>query len=363
MWDFSNELNRIVTLYNRYSKDYKIKVLTEYNENQLSMNLLQGKGTDLLNLEDVYLNILAKQDVLEDLTPYYEASPLADIDDILESVRRACTVEGKEVAVIPAFTLVTLQEKEAYCPPDEWDIWTFLELAQRERLLEQQSPDKILSYCMGIRYGERFVDWEKKECYFDSEEFRRILEECAGCRTFKRETQYTPFEDGDWLLQEVSIDSIWGTVSDDDPDYSSKLLGYPGREGAECRIASEGGLFAINSASENKEGAWSFLEYMLSDEFQKLVYWGFPTRKSNFEASLQNRYTILTILPEAVPGEAESALLRKMEENALYDSWGGTNPIWHIAVNEAGMYFSGDATLDETVSKIQNRMHLYLNEN
>ena len=38
------------------------------------------------------------------------------------------------------------------------------------------------------------------------------------------------------------------------------------------------------------------------------------------------------------------------------------SPITDIISEEAGMYFTGDATLEETVRKIDNRVTLYLNE-
>lgn len=38
------------------------------------------------------------------------------------------------------------------------------------------------------------------------------------------------------------------------------------------------------------------------------------------------------------------------------------NPVRVILEEETGMYFAGDATLEETVKKIQSRVTLYLNE-
>ncbi|HBA46344.1 MAG TPA: hypothetical protein DCZ91_00790 [Lachnospiraceae bacterium] len=38
------------------------------------------------------------------------------------------------------------------------------------------------------------------------------------------------------------------------------------------------------------------------------------------------------------------------------------NVVRDIVLEEAGMYFEGDATLEQTVAKIQNRVSLYLKE-
>ncbi len=36
--------------------------------------------------------------------------------------------------------------------------------------------------------------------------------------------------------------------------------------------------------------------------------------------------------------------------------------VWWILIDEAGMYFAGDADLETTVEKIQNRVQLFLDE-
>ncbi len=365
--DFSSEtLERIVRFYNRYSKEYHVEIVEEGDENALTAKLLRGEGSDLIDVRRFYAEELAEKGVFEELAPYYETSLRVDREDILESVKKACTIRGKDVAVMPSFSIDVLRGREVFCTPEEWNVWKFLEMGQENRMFSEQNPEVLFQYCMGIRYGERFVDWEKRESHFDSVEFRRLLEECAKCKTYKA----SPGEDGEGLIVSSSISSIWDMVSDEDAEYCAKFLGYPGWEGGEARFWGEG-MFAINSASNNKEGAWDFLEYLLSEEFQDMVDWGLPVRKSSFEARLQDRYVspgrlaLSDFLGEpAMPTETETELLREMAESALYSSFGGwNNPVWDIVSYEAAMYFSGDATLDETVRKIQNRMQLYLDEN
>lgn len=363
-------LDQIVRLYNRHSKEYRIVVVEEKDSDALMAKLLRGEASDLINMKHFYAGNLAEQGAFEELTSYYEASSLADKEEVLDSVKRACTIRGKDVAVIPSFSIQVMRGREAYCSMEEWDVWKFLEMGQENRMFSEQSPEVFFQYCMGIRYGERFVDWEKGESHFDSEEFRRLLEECAKCKTYKKGPGAESEKEGDWLITSAGISSIWHMVSDEDAEYSAKLLGYPGWDGGESKLL-EDCMFAINSKSGNKEGAWSFLEYLLSEEFQDMVDWGLPVRKGSFEARLQERYVspdrleMSFFLGEpAMPTEVETALLKKMAESALCDSFGGQdNPIWSILANEAAMYFSGDAGLDETVAKIQNRMRLYLDEN
>ena len=129
-------------------------------------------------------------------------------------------------------------------------------------------------------------------------------------------------------------------------------------------------MFAINSDSKNKEGAWDFLEYLLSEEYQKLLREGFPVRKDCIEIYLNDMYDPYVKFSEDI-GEASEygsreeniARMREMLDAAVFNDWRGKiNPLRDIIYEEVQMYFAGDATLDETVNKIQNRVQLYLDE-
>ena len=151
-------------------------------------------------------------------------------------------------------------------------------------------------------------------------------------------------------------------------------MGYPGWNGAQIRMWPTD-AFVMNSASKNKEGAWDFLEYLLSEEMQDSIDWEFPVRKNSLEKYFASSY----ISPDADyddftnvtgyrwPTQEDFDLMREMANCAVYqDSVGpryiGSNPIRVILDEEVAMYFAGDATLDETVDKIQNRVKMYLNE-
>ena len=115
-------------------------------------------------------------------------------------------------------------------------------------------------------------------------------------------------------------------------------------------------IFAINSASKKKEGAWDFLEYLLSEELQKWI--GpmnnmFPVRKDCFEAYQRDQEMSAEYIER----------VEKMAEAAVLNDFGAvSDPVWAIVSEEAGMYFTGDADLETTVQKIQNRVQLYLDE-
>ncbi len=281
---------------------------------------------------------------------------------------------------MPSFNILTLVSLEEEVTVDDWDVWEFLERAENEWLILGQDPVKALMYCMGVRCGEYFIDYEKKECNFDSPEFRKILEACSRVKTYEADhtdsANHSVFDstriESPWDVTRRRIYSyvLW--------DYADRIVGYPGMHGSEHKFYPDS-VFAMNSASKHKDGAWDFLEFMMSEEMQSLTSWGFPSRKDVFEQGMSDIYVspsransfplydesgqllLLGMVKEVTAHEIE--VLRGIVENAKYDSWGGSvSPLWRIVANEAEMYFKGDAGLDSTINKIQNRVQLYLDE-
>ncbi len=378
--DYSSTVTeRLVRMYNRQSSQYKVEIVPTMDEEALLRQLLRGEAADLIDVSRVYTGDLARQGVFEDLDPYYEKSTVVSSEDLVESVKEANIIDGKNVTVFPGFVLCTLQARGDFVKRDELTVWKFLELGEKNRMMFSQSPQGALGYCMGSGYyGEHFIDYENKTCSFDGEEFRQILESCGKWEIHTDRNGSGLFmdhsgEEGEWLFDTLTIRSpldaepkrILGNYIYEGEDYLSTLVGYPGWEGGEYPLWAYS-IFAINSASPNKEGAWDFVEYMLSEEFQAgigLMEDLLPVRKDSFEANLRKRYG------EPADPETEAFVeetIRWVEEKAqsAVPMRSGVNmdPVAAIVYEEAGMYFAGDATLEATVKKIQTRVQLYLDE-
>ena len=365
--EFENHTEYLVQRFNRQSKEYKVEIIPHeglYDE-ELKRQLLQGKGPDLVGVRQMDVLDLAAKGAFEELGDYYAGSNAVSGEDILDSVMRASTVAGKNVLVIPDFYIKMWQAfrtEELEQAAENWTPLQFLEFARGKRMFNEQSPTIAFYCCMGISPGAYFVDFENRECHFDTEEFRRILEECRQWESYPYTSSggdplsaYS--ENWDWVLE------AWPYYEAQDfvlVDEAAMSVGYPGWDGAECELLTEE-IYAINSASENKEGAWRFLEFLLSKEMQDGIDWAFPVRKDSFEEDLTDPYVNPDyILKEFTKEDAEA--VRKWVDSAVYDQWPGMSSVWWILIDEAGMYFAGDADLETTVEKIQNRVQLFLDE-
>lgn len=390
----NGHLEYLVRRYNRQSREYNVEIVYDQSASAMTTKILQKKAPDLLEISLLPVSDLASKGAFEDLTPYYDA---ALWDGILESVREACVVDGQNILVMPSFSIETLRGKEPLT--QEWTPMEFLAMGRERRMFEIQSPQEAFQYCMGIRGARHFLDTESRECSFDSEEFRQILEGCAAWESYDgtdrsgyipitsgtgdEVTGYMPpeLEDAEWWFAETHISSVRGCVSYADADYAQKLVGYPGWDGAEYAFVPEN-LFAMNSASANKEGAWDFLEFLLSGEAQDEIDWEFPVRADSFEKCLTDYYdpyheewrfanspSYVALMEQmgyvrsGKPTQEDIAAARHMAENAVISVEGGfQDPVMRILSEEADMYFEGGASLEETVQKIQSRVSLYLQE-
>lgn len=387
-----HRMEELVRRYNRQSHKYRVEILLPDEDmiqgnsrhelfEELEMQLIRGEGPDLIEVQALNMDRLAAKGALEDLTHYYEESEVVRSGEILEAVREAGRVAGRDMMVIPAFDLDSMLSREEVAA-DDWTPLRFLEMVEGDGRRIFSSPGRwaAFQYCMGVNLGGYFVDYEKRECYFDREEFRRILEECKDWETEppvvahsieELEAQAQNFIEPEWLLKPIGISNMENVMQC--KEEGAFWLGYPGWNGAEIEMSIPDG-FVMNSASENKEGAWDFLEFLLSEELQNSIDWGFPVRRDSFEDYLSYSYIKEEDNSEEFnycwnqgrqPAQEDFDLVWEMLDRAVYRSSGAyfnDNPARVILEEEVGMYFAGDATLDETVKKIQNRVGLYLSE-
>lgn len=396
-YEFDSQMEELVRRYNRQSRRYKVVVLEQEDLTTraaqeeflgtIEMQLLRGEGPDIIEVKGLDVSSLAAKGAFEDLTDYYESSEIVRTEDILESVREAGNVMGENVIVIPCFSIDTMLCRENIDLGD-WTPLRFLELVQGDgsRIYGTASRQTAFKYCMGIRMAERFVDYENRECCFDCDEFRQILE---GCKEWQAEVPDPIKADSvetllkqlsnlngrrsleqEWLLKTTVISNMGNALDSSAEGY---VLGYPGWDGAENRLITMD-AFVMNSASQNKAGAWDFLEFLLSQETQDSIQWGFPARKNSFENYLNESFRSAAYMSTEFnytfdkvqnPAQEDFARVREIVANAVYlypGTYYNNNPVRVILEEETGMYFAGDATLEETVKKIQSRVTLYLNE-
>lgn len=127
-----------------------------------------------------------------------------------------------------------------------------------------------------------------------------------------------------------------------------------------------GHSFAISNASAHKDGAWQFIEYVLSADLSKQEF-SWPVSSAGLECLIERACTVGLWLDEQhgcqTLSASNAALLRDFFAQSAGAGAGGRHPaLIQIMQEEAAKYFAGDKSLDETAAVTQSRARLYLAE-
>ena len=403
-----DDVKNQIVVFNKKNKECKIEVKEYYQEegqiDKLSAEIIAGKGPDILDLGDLPIEKYVELGLLENLTPYIEKDPEVKVEDFVVSVADAMKINDRFYYLSPNFSINTLAVRKK--DVGEKDGWTFEEMeavfekkGTRADLLDGEQDMlkiEILFHLIDVGYMD-FVDIEKGECSFDSQEFKKILEYCNK-RGLDKQKNYTDSEleertneqasrirDGKVLLKEtdefsanhVQVDKgIFG----DDITY----IGYPNaeRQGSYFTFRNQIGICA---QSEVKEKAWEFVRSFLLRDYQGKQLMNdsiIPIRQDCFDMQMKAAMTTEPYTDEfgneieplnsswlwgSVELSYQPVTEKDMEQflkliqntNKVQKK---DNNISSIIEEEAQIYFKGDRDLEETIEVIQNRVTTYINE-
>lgn len=402
-------LNTAVATFNKKNPEYELVIVSYNSEDYRSMGLDAATTGgpdifDLRNVSDRDLEAYLEKGILEDLMPYLDTDITLKPEDFLPGFLESYTRKGVLYTIPDSFRVETLIGKSSEV--GEAMAWTpreFMDFAAGQpegvQIMEYANKQQIFR-CVFDRQASFFIDWEKKESNLDCEEFKKLLEFANRYPLDYPVISYDQIpqllRDGRLKLEMASI----GGISDIQVirrHFGEPItcIGYPSAEGVSGSCFQGSGLMlGINSSSDYKEEAWSFVRMGLEKESQlqklsKDVFFleGFPSRRdvleSCLERSMEAQYEKdangeLTEIPKYAVyefgegGESfETAYYAATQEEVdtlkelIYSITGSETiglELQNIILEEAEAYFTGQKGLDETAAVIQNRVQIYLNE-
>lgn len=404
MWVDSN-VKRAIIDFNKTNEKYRITV-KEYGENvedyqaaytQFNADLTTANCPDIISLSNVDFHMYVSKGVLEDLYPYMEKSGVKK-EDYLENIFKAYEEDGKLYGIFPNFYVsTTLAKASKVGDKSGWTLKEMLEFAQDkdpQSLFSYGSRSSIFYYCIYNNIDE-FIDWESGKCSFDGEDFIKTLEFAAG---FPEEYDYQQEEEGissrirsdKILLMDTSVSSVQeyqmlkGMFGEE-----VAFLGYPNSERKGNLIQPAAGCMGLASKSKNKEGAWEFMQILLSAEYQDSLVesrggYGFPIRKASLEKQFEKDMTPDYYEDEngnkveqakttwgwddfqmeiMAATQEEVDAVRKLIESAEKISGSVDQQLVSIITEESEPFFKGQKTAADVAGIIQNRIQIYVNEN
>lgn len=400
--DFNKKSSEYRVEVTKYGKEYPDDPLTRLNN-----DIIAGKIPDVIMLHPYMpIDSYISKGFLADLYGYMDNDGTVSRADFLEGVMKAYETNGCLYELVPSFSISTLAGKVSRAGSDMgWTVDEFIRFADENHdkniigdeytlsMIREDFFRSVTNLCY-----ENFIDREKGECSFASDDFIRLME---FTDRFPREIDreqinansnnywndyYKAYRDGETLLKVCTIGNFDSIRTMEMSLFTTPIVlkGYPGVGGNGAVFNAHFGL-AITAKASNSEGAWEFLKYFLSDEYQdkfaKNDSERFPVKVSAVEkaaaASEEVPYYIddngskifekktvwngLASVNIGVNTDEDTqniiGFINSVENISRYDS-----RVNDIINEEAAMYFSGQRPAAETAEIIQNRVQNYLNE-
>lgn len=400
-------LKQQIIAFNQSSDTYRINIvdysmyntMEDYTQGVSRMNtdIISGEVPDILILgNDMPVDSYVSKGIFADLNTFLEKDEEVKKEDLLPNVLEALSYEGALYRIAPYFGVNTYAAKTTDVgEKQEWTMDEALEILKSKpegtRLFSEMTSYGFVYSAMAI-CGERYVDWEKGECYFDGEEFKKILEYAA---TLPKEIDYSNMDDtywNEWETQYLEGKTLVSPIYlSDYRDYAYAkqatfgeeitLVGFPVEEGRGASL-NVGNTMSISALSKNQDAAWEFVKYFFTEEYQDEMEYGLPLRSSSLakrEARAMEKTFYLDDEGNKVEYddmyyingmEITAEPLTKEEAEMVTDYIKGLDQLgtYNEAINEILMeevdgYFAGQRTADEVTDIIQSRVKIYINEN
>lgn len=405
-----NDIRQQILKFNKNNLEYEIELTSfaDYDNGLDRMNtaMLSGNVPDVLVLgkDDMGYDILAdayiSKGLLANLYDFMDADPDFDRGDYLENYFKAYELDGKLYELAPTFYVYTLVAKTSRVGAESgWTMEEFGNVTENlsgEEILGKAASNKWVLNEFLYNCSDSYIDRGRGRCSFDSEEFISVLKFCGRFPDEVPEQGPDNYEIHGYLredkqLLDIMFASTPNTVrilEKGDFGESVTFKGYPCSMGnGSCFFNFSGVKFSISSKSAVSEGAWKFVKLFLSDEYQDMYSeqqsGNVPIKLTSIEKKFENDqrpfeyiggdgniyyeeknlyYSGTTKIDIGYPDEADAekmmSFIKSVETVQRRDRY-----VSGIVQEEAGAYFSGQKSAEETAEIIQNRVQNYLDEN
>lgn len=390
-----------ITLFNKSDRTYhlNVKKYTDFSQYdiQLGASMTAKDAPDLIELTGGAVNTTyhsyIRNGYLEELTPFLEADGDFNRADFVEAVLEQQTVDGGLYTIPTGFTLQCLAVSSSLLEGKTgWSVGEFLDFLEKypdacalAGIGAAENKTEVLRLVLQGGLTE-FVDFLTKTAALDSAEFQAVLERIAALR----------ISDNISLSEEERAAAgeavVWVTTLSKPRDLQQlewkngetvTLIGYPGTDGGNILQTSK--RLAINRNSEQKEGAWQFIKYLLMQEPAVGKMTEFSVRKDLLEEYLYAEatpvyqtddegnyvldkdgkkveiYSTFDGIPYYAITEEQIQKVRTAIDNTfMVDEM--TQTILADIIEEAAPYFRGEKAAEDVVEIMQSRVQLYLDE-
>ena len=352
---FSMAVRDFSSLYPEYQVEF-VDYEAQYGEQadqQLLMDLLYGDCPDLLFVNGLPFAQYARQGLLEDLYTWIDADETLSRTDFTQNLLRALETDGALYRLPQTYLLATAAGLPDIVGGQEaWSMADFLDTAQAHpeigSVFAQDDGASMLQLLL-LYAPDAFIEYDAAQASFDSPEFLCLLELAKRQTQPEAESPREALLTGQTLLEQLMI----GRAQYFEEEYEDGLnrLAIPGFPGAGRASFYLTLPMAIPVNAQEKEGAWAFLELLITEPL-------YAARSRGGWLPIQSDFEKKT---DAMTEPAAQRLLRELQGEAVsaleYDA-----AISGILADELPYFFAGEQTAEQIADRIQSRVRLYLEE-
>lgn len=360
----SSTFQKAIEAFNEESNSYIIVPVYYKDEASLQRALISGESIDLVDLFRLSTDLYVTKDVLVDLYTLLDQDTELSRTDFVAAFLEMAEQNGHLPYMSASFAARSfIAPKSVVGNIDHWSEQEFIEIATEAPdeycIMDETSPENFMSIYLTYSI-QNYVDISSGVVNLHQASFCNMLNFCKDAyRT--SDPEKIP------LLQYVS--TIFGPMQyvtflrEQADEYA--LVGFPGADGNGALRYFAAEQLAISALSEQQEGAWAFLKFLVSSTDTNGI--GFPVLQTNFDQTIQFAMEDEVdaqgniIVPGMTEDERDS-LIQWLDQAVGSGGTESTSEIIHIIVDEATAYISGDKPMDTVLTLMENRLAIYLAE-
>ncbi len=349
----------------------------------LNTKIMTGKAEDIIFVNYLPIMKYSEMGVFEDLSGYVQAMPEMKEDNYFMNVLCAAKQSDGALYVVPyrvRFEAISLSTTLRMEHGNKWSslkdtpdvhFSTIMDIAN-QLVDETDRKNAFLIQMNAIPYADylirdslsRYIDVDNKEVHMDTPEYIELIKSVkalndAGC--FDSDVDF--YNEEYYFAAICDFDIQAAFYSLDTEGDSTDCVPLRDAEGNVSIMSST--CAALNSASENKEVAWEFLRYLLSDEVQSLPsQHGLSVNRNGTEAVIKRYYSFYNegnggtgYGSEAIYRELLISWMEQINDCDTLDT-----AIMTLIEEENKKYFAGQQSAEDTARGIQRRIEQYFYE-
>ena len=346
----------------------------------LNTRIMSGKAEDIIFNSFLPVAKYSEMGVFEDLNRYISMTPEFNDENYFMNVLQSARQDGGEIYMIPymaSFSVIGFSDSlladrgDIRSTLETWEKAGFSESIDLVRQLASDTEKKNvfliqsneLSYVNSLIRDslEKFMDVKEKKVYLDSTDYIDLLNSVKELSAEDLFGSSVSFYNEDYsfaVSKDYDVQAAYYCLNQDSDQVYCMPLGD-----AKGNVAINANYcIALNSASGNKDLAWEFMKYLLSEDVQTLPsLHGLAVNRQGFEASVARYHTFY---------ENNNSGIEEVEYGALLEGWMEqvnscdlVDPvIWDLLNAENEKFFSGMQTAEQTAENLQKQMDQYFNE-